>query len=241
MSRPPQLSIVVPALNEAKSLAVTLDRILSTVATMVESFEVVVVDDGSTDGTDKIAAGLAAGNPRVRVNRHPTNQGKGAAVRSGVSASLGEYVIFTDADLSTPLEEIAPMMSLLEGGADLVIGSRALPDSRIEVPQRWWREGMGKVFNRLVRLATGLSFPDTQCGFKGFRREAALELFGGLETVGFCFDVEVLLKARELGLRVEELGVRWQNREESAVHPLWSSLEMLWDLARLRLDRRRRR
>lgn len=184
------------------------------------------MDDGSTDDTSAVAA--AAGVRAIRLAPHT---GKGAAVRAGMLAATGAIVLFTDADLSTPLEEIHPALALLHDGADVVIGSRNLPGSRVERHQHAIREVMGKTFNLFVRGLSGLPYPDTQCGFKCYRQAAAREIYRRAKTNGFAFDVETLIIARALGLHLRELPVRWINSPASKVqiwrHPLAMLLELV--------------
>jgi len=228
----PWLSVVVPAYNEAARIQPTLDRIFNHLRRRGRPFEVLVVDDGSTDGTAERVDERA--EPELRVIRSPRNEGKGAAVRRGVIASRGGLVLLTDADLSTPIEALERLEALLSEGAALVCGSRGLAASNIVEHQPFYRERMGKTFNRLVRLLGLTSFRDTQCGFKLFRGEAARDIFSRSRLNGFAFDVEVLYLARRLGYRALEVPVDWRHVPESRVHPLKDSARMLRDVIRLR-------
>lgn len=238
------LSIVVPAFNEArrlpnlfKGLDADIDLAARAAGLIVE--EVIVVDDGSTDETTSLLIARGGTDSRLRAISLDQNRGKGAAVRRGALEAAGEYVLVTDVDLSTPLSELAGLMSALREGGDLAIGSRALPLSRVAVHQSLHRELMGKAFNRLLRLLTGLPYRDTQCGFKLLPLETARILFELQRIDGFAFDAELCLNARRLGLRVSEVPVSWYDNADTKVKLFRSSLQMALDLLRIaRLARR---
>jgi len=220
------LSVVIPAYNEERRLASTLPEIRSYLSG--REYEVVVVDDGSADGTAEIGVRFGC-----RVLRHPANLGKGAAVKSGVLASRGDPVLVTDADLAAPITELPKLEEALRAGADVAIGSREAPGAKV------WRAAFsrklaGKAFNLLVRLATGLPYRDTQCGFKLFRRPAAEALFSLAECRGYCFDVEVLLLARRFNFVVKEVGIEWHDRSGSKVRLLRDGWRMLRELREIR-------
>jgi dolichyl-phosphate beta-glucosyltransferase len=196
-------------------------------------YEVLVVDDGSADRTKALAGEFAGKHPAFRVVALPENRGKGAAVRAGFAESRGSLVLFSDADLSTPLEELDRLSAALGDGADVAIASRALPGSNLEIRQAWYREHMGKTFNALVRLFTGLPFHDTQCGFKLFPGDLARSLAPYQRLDGFAFDVELLVLARWWGYTIREVGVRWRHVDASRVSPIRHSSQMMWDLLRL--------
>jgi dolichyl-phosphate beta-glucosyltransferase len=221
---------VIPAYNEEGRLGRTLERIHEWLRGQGETFEILVVDDGSTDGTGELARRFAEENPGVDLVTQPANLGKGAAVREGFRRARGEQVVFSDADLSTPIEELAGMRAALDGGADLVIASRGLPESNLAVRQAWYRENMGKLFNRIVRLITGIPFHDTQCGFKLLRGDAARAAAAEMREDGFSFDVELILLVRRAGGRVHEFPVTWRHVDDSRVSPLTDSLGMLFAL-----------
>jgi dolichyl-phosphate beta-glucosyltransferase len=232
----PKLSVVIPAYDEAERLPATLPRIYEHLRRRGEPFEMLVVDDGSRDRTAEAVSALALAE--VLVIRHPTNRGKGAAVRTGVLASQGDWVLLTDADLSTPIEDLDRLWPHVER-ADLVFGSRAAAGSAIGLRQPFHRELMGKVFNRVVRLLGVRGLRDTQCGFKLLPGATARELFRHLTIDRFAYDVELVWLARRRGLSVVEVGVRWENSAASHVRLLQDSLLMLLDVVRFRLHHRR--
>lgn len=230
----PELSVVIPAYNEEERLADTLPLLLNALERGFASFELILVDDGSTDGTNRLAKSVASQNSRVRLITLERNRGKGFAVRQGMLVAAGEYVLFSDADLSTPIREVHKLMASLGSGHDVAIGSRARPETEILQYQPFYRLGMGKIFNFLVRLVVMGGIADTQCGFKCFRRETARRIFSRCVIDGFSFDVEALFVARKLGYRIGEVGVLWRNHPSSRVHPIVHSLEMMLDLLRIR-------
>lgn len=241
-SDPPQLSVVIPAFNEERRLGATLERVAAYLADQPLEWELLVVDDGSMDGTAALVERASVAEPRMRLVRVGRNRGKGNAVRAGFLEASGEHVLFSDADLSTPIEEVERLRAALRANpesrprADIAIGSRALPDSDVRVRQNIVRQTMGKTFNLIVRLATGLSIHDTQCGFKLFHREAAMPIFRAQRLEGFAFDVELLFLARRRGLHVAEVPVAWINSADSRVHVVRDSLRMLRDVLRIRLN-----
>jgi len=228
---PVALSIVIPAFDEASRLGATLDRVLAWADDDGRPCEVVVVDDGSRDATSAVAS--SRGDGRVRLVRLPENRGKGAALRAGVLASRGELVLLTDADLSTPIAEVARLEQAL-AGADVAIGSRAVAGARIVEHQPFWREWSGRLFNRLLRLSAVGELRDTQCGFKLLRGDVARELFPRLTIERFAYDVELLWLARRRGYRVREVGVEWRNDLSSRVRLWRDGPRMLLDVARFR-------
>ncbi len=234
ISNQPYLSIVIPAYNEEKRIGFTLFLIKDYLESRKIEAEVILVDDGSQDRTAEVAREVMADYPRFQLIQLPVNRGKGAAVRTGMLEASGELILFTDADLSTPIEEIEKLLPLAREGYEVVIGSRALPGSEIKKRQGWLRERMGKFFNLLVRLLVLRGFRDTQCGFKLFRREAARNVFSRLHTDGFAFDVEALVLALSAGYRVAEVPVVWINHPESRVRLFRSSLKMFCELLKIR-------
>src|SRR5687768_8033569 len=236
------LSIVVPAYNEAARLGTTLPTILDYLGRNVPESELIVVDDGSTDNTAAAAKEILSASERVRTSvlSYQSNLGKGRAVRLGLLASRGDVALFSDADLSTPITETPKLVEpILRGECDLAFGSRALDRSLIGVHQPWRREQGGRVFNLIVRLATGLPFWDTQCGFKAFRMRACRPIIEGATIDRFGFDVELLYVAYRAGLRLKEIPVRWNHAEGSKVNVMSDSLAMLAEVGRIRQQARR--
>lgn len=213
------LSIVIPAYNEERRLPSTLDAVLSWLdANPYQDVELLVVDDGSRDGTAELVRKRAAADSRVRLVQNPGNRGKGYAVRHGMTEAKGEWVLFSDADLSAPIEELPKLIDAAQKNNALVaIGSRALDRTLIGVHQSAWREASGIIFNRVMRVVTGLPFADTQCGFKLYKRDAAKRVFERQQLDGFGFDVEDLFIARKLGMKTVEVPVRWDNVEGTKV------------------------
>jgi dolichyl-phosphate beta-glucosyltransferase len=226
----PTLSVVLPCLDEAERLPGTLAAYLAHFPPGRAEVELLVVDDGSTDGTTAIADQIAATDPRVRVVRMTRNHGKGYAVRTGIQAALGELVVFTDADGSYGPEQLERVVAALER-APVAIGARLGSDADPGSPLR---RLASRVFNRVMRLLLGLPFSDTQCGLKGFRHDAAEAVFGRTRVDGFAFDVEALLVARRLGIEVVEVPVRAEERQGSKVRLGGDALAMLADVWRLR-------
>ena len=235
----PYLSVVIPAFNEERRLGPTLERISGYLRDRGLEAEIVVVDDGSSDGTAALAE-KSLGGTRGRVLRNSENRGKGYSVRTGVLHARGRWALITDSDLSTPIEEHALLAETArDHDLDVVIGSRGLHDSRVEVSQGILRRNMGRTFNLLIRLLTGLPFRDTQCGFKLVDRERTRPLFERMVVDRFAFDVELLFLCRRYGLSVAEVPVTWRNSPESKVGLLADPLNMLYDVLRVRWRFRR--
>ena len=236
------LSIVVPAYNEGSRLGKSLRDIVTYLNDYAPASELILVDDGSTDDTAAAArAELSeSGTVLTSVISYQSNLGKGRAVRLGLLACRGDIALFTDADLSTPITETPKLVDpILRGKCDLAFGSRALDRSLIGVHQPWRREQGGRVFNLAVRLATGLPFWDTQCGFKAFRMQACRPIIEGATIDRFGFDVELLYVAHRAGLRLKEIPVRWDHAEGSKVNIASDSLKMLSEVGRIRQQARR--
>jgi dolichyl-phosphate beta-glucosyltransferase len=213
---PLPLSVVVPAFQEERRLPATLARVISYLDGRGGPYELIVVDDGSRDATAAVATrSLSALGERGRLLRLPANRGKGAAVRAGVQAARGERVLVTDADLSTPIEELDALERACAAGADVAIGSRALNRSLITRRQSLLREWSGRLFNLVVQTFALPGIRDSQCGFKLFRGEIAQDVFARARSDGFGFDVEVLAIAKHLGYRIAEVPVRWRNDDDS--------------------------
>ena len=230
------LSIVIPAYNEARRLPGTLPRVVEYASRLDECVEIIVVDDGSSDGTADVAASIAREDGPVMILRSDQNRGKGAAVRRGMLAARFGHVLFSDVDLSTPIEEAAKLRGALARGADVAIGSRRLAESDVQVHQPWLRELAGRTFSGVVSLILLPGIRDSQCGFKAFRRATARELFGRQRLDGFGFDAEVLWLARRLGYRVAEIPIVWRDDRRSNVRLVRDSGGMLLDLGRIRLN-----
>ncbi len=230
-----QVTVIVPAYNEGGRIAPTLREISAFLGNQGYRYELIMVDDGSSDGTYDVARDVATDVPQLKIHRHPKNLGKGMAVKSGFLIATGELVFFTDADHSTPIQELPKFVRHAHDGYDVVIGSRALPDSVVTRHQRWYRENMGRVFNWLVRLFIVRGFYDTQCGFKCFKRDRCAPIFERQTLGGFCFDVELIYLAKRQGLRVVEVPVMWRNSADTRVSTLKDSLRMFRDLLRIRL------
>jgi dolichyl-phosphate beta-glucosyltransferase len=230
----PGLSVIIPAYNEQQRLPQHLGHILAYLREHYPAFELIVVDDGSRDQTAAAVGAVLAGEPRARVLAYQPNRGKGYAIRHGVLASRGERVIFLDADLSTPIEEIPRALERLEQ-ADIVIGSRDLPNSNIKVQQPLFRRLASEIFKWARFLMVGLwRLSDTQCGFKAYRGPVARRLFGLAQVDRFMFDVEILYLADRAGLRIVEMPVQWNDAPGSKVR-FWQGLrDMVRDLWRIR-------
>jgi len=235
----PEVSIVIPAFNEEKRLGATLARIREYFATRepaLAGVEIIVVDDGSNDGTVRVAQDFARAAPCVRVVANARNRGKGYSVRDGILQARGRIALFTDADLSSPIYEWERLLEAIESGNDIAIGSRAIDRTLIAVHQSRFREVAGIIFNRLVRVFTGLSIEDTQCGFKAFRLPECRVIFEQQRIAGFGFDPEILFLARRHGLRIAEVPVCWSHDPATKVQIYRHSIEMFLDLLRIRLN-----
>ena len=233
MTAPVSLSVVIPAFNEEKRLPRTLASILAFLRGRGESFEVVVVDDGSTDGTAKVAR---QAGPEVRVLQNPGNRGKGYSVRNGMLNASGAWRLMSDADLSTPIEELDRLKEALTRGGEVAIASRAVVGANLEKRQSSAREFSGRFFNLLVRTLHLPGIKDTQCGFKLFSKAAAEAAFQDARLDGFAFDVEALVRARRAGFEILEVPVTWRNDEQSRVS-LGRGLAAFVDLFRLKFRR----
>jgi len=229
----PKLSIVIPSFNEEKRLPATLERIASYIIASGRQTEVIVVDDGSTDGTARVAESSRGEIGDLRVVSNGQNRGKGYSVRHGSMESRGEIVLFTDADLSAPIEEADKLLAKMDE-YDVAIGSRALNRKLIEVHESGFREFAGIIFNRIVRVILRLPFVDTQCGFKAFRRENCKIIFEQQTIERFGFDPELLYLARHHGLRTVEVAVRWTHSPATKVNMFRDSVQMFLDVMIIR-------
>lgn len=226
----PDLSIVIPAYNEELRLPSTLERLAEYLPTLGLRTEVLIVDDGSRDRTATVAETFAEKISGLRVLSNGTNRGKGYSVRHGMLEATGELVLFTDADLSAPIEESDKLIGALKNGYDVAIGSRAMNRSLISTHESLFREFAGIIFNKIVRVVLWLPFVDTQCGFKAFRREPCRIIFELQRIEGFGFDPELLYLARHYGLRATEIPVRWGHSPDTKVSMLRDSLKMFIDI-----------
>lgn len=229
------LSIIIPAYNEERRLPATLDTVAAYVTSRSFDFvEVLVVDDGSADGTARVVNEAASRNPLFRLVSNPGNRGKGYAVRHGMQEARGDWVLFTDADLSAPIEELDKLIAAIDReNADGAIGSRAIDRKLVGVHQSPLREFSGRVFNLAMRIVTGLPYKDTQCGFKLFSARTVQIVSARQRIEGFGFDVELLFIARRHGLRILEVPVRWDNVEGTKVS-LWSGIAAFADPIQVR-------
>ena len=233
------LSIIIPAYNEERRIGPTLERILAYLRMRRWAAEVLVVTNGSSDGTGRAVRSVTSDSIPLRLLEGTVNRGKGFCVRRGMLEASGDLRLFTDADLSTPIEEVERLVHAIDHGHDIAIGSRRLAESRITVAQPWWRRTMGGTFAWCVRRAGVPDIMDTQCGFKLFTATAAMRIFPRQLVEAFGFDVEVLWIARRLGLSVAEVPVTWTDDPRSTVRPVVDSLRMLSDLVRIRRADRR--
>jgi dolichyl-phosphate beta-glucosyltransferase len=232
-----ELSVVIPAYNEENSIESTtreIDRYLSSLGII---YEIVIVDDGSSDATLSIARSLSEQLLSVRVCSYSPNRGKGVAVRTGILGAEGKRVLFTDADHATPIQELPPLMTALDGGYAVAIGSRAAPGAIRVIHQPFYRELGGRALNLFIRLFAVPGILDTQCGFKLFTRESAQAIFSRCFIDRFSFDVEVLYLAQQLGYKIAELPIHWAHHDGSRVNPIRDGLKMFVDIAKMRLHR----
>lgn len=225
------LSLVIPAYNEEDRLALTLDKSTDYLNSLTENYEIIVVDDGSADNTLNISKNYGKNVIAYTLGK---NSGKGAAVRRGMLEASGEYILFSDADLSTPIYETQKLLSALKNNIDVAVGSRAVDYSMIKEHQPFYREFMGKTFNKIVQFVVLKGIKDTQCGFKGFTNSAAKQIFSHAKIDGFGFDVEILYLARKFGLNIREIPVEWYNDTRSKVNPIKDSLKMITELFKIK-------
>ena len=228
-----ELSVIVPSFNEEARLPHSLDLIAAYLNSANRSTEVLVVDDGSNDRTAEVAASFTERIANLRVLKNGENRGKGYSVRHGMQEARGEYVLFTDADLSAPIEEADKLLSALQQ-FDIAIGSRALNRDLIDVHESHFREFAGIIFNRIVRIVLWLPFVDTQCGFKAFRRERCRIIFEQQRIERFGFDPELLYLARHHGLKATEIPVRWSHSPATKINMMRDSIQMFVDVFTIR-------
>ena len=234
MALNPKYSIVIPAYNESTRLPATLDSVVGCIRKQGWAAEVIVVNDGSSDTTAEVVRDFARTAAEVRLIENPGNRGKGYSVRNGMLQARGDVALFTDADLSAPIEEAERLFAALEQGADIAIGSRWLESGRQTHKQPLYRQFFGRCFNAVTRMVMGLHFADTQCGFKAFTREAAQAVFP-LQTIErWGFDPEILFIALQRGLRVVEVPVSWAHDERTRMSYLKDGMKMLEEIATIR-------
>jgi dolichyl-phosphate beta-glucosyltransferase len=230
----PHLSIIIPAYNEAARISGTLEKTLAHLARRGWDAEVVVVNDGSCDNTAQIVCDYAGKNSQLRLLENPGNRGKGYSVRNGMLNARGEILLFSDADLSSPIEEAEKLFAVLDQGADIAIGSRWLRSDVQTQRQPLYRQLFGRAFNAMLRLTLGLHFKDTQCGFKAFTRKAANTIFP-LQTINrWGFDPELLYLAQKFKFKVVEVPVEWAHREGTQISPLRDGAMMFMEMLKIR-------
>jgi glycosyltransferase involved in cell wall biosynthesis len=231
---PSIVSIILPAYNEAERIAATLDKILQYAGQHGRNLEIIVVNDGSSDNTAGIVRQYALKHPTLRLIENPGNRGKGFSVRNGMLHARGDILLFSDADLSSPIQEADKLFAAIQAGADVAIGSRWVRKELQVKPQPVHRQLLGRMFNLALRVVLGLKFKDTQCGFKAFRRSAADLVFPQQKIERWGFDPELLYLAKRARLRIEEVPVVWAHREGTRIHPVRDGLRMLAELFRIR-------
>jgi glycosyltransferase involved in cell wall biosynthesis len=231
---PPTYSIVIPAYNESARLGVSLEKVLAYVHAQGWDAEIIVVNDGSSDNTAEIIRTFARKDPMVKLLENPGNRGKGYSVRNGMLHAEGRFIVFSDADLSSPIEEAPKLLKALQGGADIAIGSRWLRAETQTQRQPLHRQIFGRIFNLLLRISLGLQFADTQCGFKAFKRTAAQAIFPLQKIERWGFDPEILFLARKLGFKVQEVPVVWGHSGGARINPLVDGAKMFQEMLRVR-------
>lgn len=230
----PHYSIIIPAYNESARLGSTLDRVLNYISAENWDAEVIVVNDGSRDDTASLVKQYAAANPALRLLENPGNRGKGYSVRNGMLHAGGEILLFSDADLSAPIEEAPKLFAAITSGTDVAIGSRWLRPELQTHRQSLVRQFYGRLFNLALRVVLGLNIKDTQCGFKAFTRAAAQVIFPQQQIERWGFDPELLYLARHAGLRIEEVPVQWAHVEGTRISPLRDGLRMFAEVLKVR-------
>jgi len=230
------LSIVIPAYNEEKKLSNTLPKIYDYLKKQSYNWEILIVSDGSKDNTAQVVKDLSSQIENLRLIDNKENHGKGYVVKQGMLSAKGKYRLFTDADNSTSIEQIEKMWPEFEQGYEVIIGSRDIEGAKLAVSQPWWRLMIGNAFNLLVQIMCGLwGIPDTQCGFKGFTREAAEDIFSRTRIARFAFDAEMLVIAKKMKYKIKEIPVFWVNDKRSSVK-FKSMVKMAIDLFQIRLN-----
>jgi glycosyltransferase involved in cell wall biosynthesis len=227
-------SIIIPAYNESARIVPTLDRVLAYIQQHRLEAEIIVVNDGSRDDTAELVRHYAGGSASIRLVENPGNRGKGYSVRNGILHAKGAVLLFSDADLSSPIEEASKLFDSIHRGSDVAIGSRWLRADLQTTRQPIYRQVLGRVYNLALRVVLGLSFKDTQCGFKAFKQQAARDIFGRQVIERWGFDPEILFLAMQLGYKTEEIPVAWAHDGRSKINPLIDGMSMLLDVFRIR-------
>lgn len=227
-------SIIIPAYNESQRIAASLDKIIAYTSEQKWLTEILVVNDGSRDNTADIVREYAKTHPQVRLIENPGNRGKGYTVRHGMSQATGEILLFTDADLSSPIQESKKLFAAIQAGADVAIGSRWLQAELQTERQPLHRQLFGRIFNLLLRIILGLKYKDTQCGFKAFTRKAALALFPRQRIERWGFDPELLFLSQKYGLHIAEVPVEWAHDDRSKINPVVDGFKMFTEMLRIR-------
>ncbi len=228
----PYLSLIIPAYNEAERIDISLEKIINYLEKQPYSYEILLVDDGSSDKTIELASKY---KPKINIIGYENNRGKGAAVKYGMLNANGQFCVFSDADLSTPIYELEKLFEQFQKyDCDIVIGNRANNPSLIKVHQPFYREFMGKTFNKIVKLFVLKGITDTQCGFKGFKKEIANVIFSETKIEGFGFDVEILYLASKSNYKINQISVEWYNDERSKIAPIKDSFNMFKDILRIK-------
>lgn len=231
-----KISVIIPAFNEESLIFQNVSTVVEFCRDNFKQTEIILVNDGSTDSTLEIMDRLAKDYREVSIIDNGVRKGKGYSLREGMKRATGDYICFTDADLSAPIWQFEKLFQWIEKGYDIVIGSRGLKRSKIELHQPWYRENMGKAFNVLIRTTTPLRFRDTQCGFKVLRRKAMEEVIARTTLNGFCFDVELLYIAKKMGFKICEVPVVWNHSPDTKLNIVSDSAKMLLELLRLRYN-----
>jgi dolichyl-phosphate beta-glucosyltransferase len=232
--RRPQYSLIIPAYNEGMRVSGTLEKVLAYIAEQGCDAEIIAVDDGSRDNTVEVMRGYAANNPRLRILQNPGNRGKGYSVRNGMLHAQGEILLFSDADLSSPISESSKLFVAIANGADVAIGSRWLQRELQTQRQSLHRQLLGRIFNIMLRIVLGLNFKDTQCGFKAFTRKAASTMFPLQRIERWGFDPELLYLAKKFDFKVAEVPVEWAHCEGTRINPLRDGIKMFVEMLRIR-------
>lgn len=227
--------MIIPAYNEQERIGPTLARIADYFSTYPQSWQIYVISDGSSDNTNQVVEDFAKSNPNFALLAYSPNRGKGYAVRHGMLQVQADYILFSDADLAAPIEELTKLQTALNDQTPIAIGSRPLKESTLEIRQPWYRELLGRAFNKAVQILAVKGIDDTQCGFKIFRNDVAKDIFSRCKLDGFGFDFESLIIARDLGYTIAEVPIRWSHQEGSKVILLRDGPRMLRDLIKIRM------